>query len=251
MGQSLRFRLIVDEGSGYYHMAMDEALLFSAAMGGVPTVRLYVFNKPTVTLGYFQKIEEVVDLEFTRREGVDVVRRVTGGGAVYHDPKGEITYSIVVPEQSVPEDIAESFKYLASGVIEAARVLGAPAEFVPLNDGVIAGRKFSGQAQIRRFGFVLQHGTFMYATDLDALSEVIKVQGVKLSSRGPVRARVTTLSEYLGRNIEKKEAIEALIEGFRRGLGVELQEGAYTEIELRLASELEWKYRSREWVFMR
>ncbi|MEM0486808.1 MAG: lipoate--protein ligase family protein, partial [Sulfolobales archaeon] len=93
----MRFRLIVDEGSGCYNMAMDEALLFTVAMGGVPTLRLYVFNKPTVTLGYFQKVEEVVDLEFARKEGIDVVRRVTGGGAVYHDPEGEVTYSIVVP----------------------------------------------------------------------------------------------------------------------------------------------------------
>ncbi|MEM0066491.1 MAG: biotin/lipoate A/B protein ligase family protein [Sulfolobales archaeon] len=247
----MRFRLIVDEGSGCYNMAMDEALLFTVAMGGVPTLRLYVFNKPTVTLGYFQKVEEVVDLEFARREGIDVVRRVTGGGAVYHDPEGEVTYSIVVPEQNVPGDVAESFKYLTSGVIEAARALGAPAEFVPLNDGVVAGKKFSGQAQIRRFGVVLQHGTFMYATNLNVLSEVIKVQGVKLSSRGPVRARVTTLSEYLGRRIEREEAVKALIEGFRRGLRADLQEGTYTEIELRLASELEWKYRSRDWVFMR
>ncbi|MEM4935803.1 MAG: biotin/lipoate A/B protein ligase family protein [Sulfolobales archaeon] len=250
-GIELRLRLIVDEGNGYYNMAMDEALLFSVAMGGVPTVRLYVFSRPTVTIGYFQKIEEVVNLELARREGIDVVRRITGGGAVYHDPKGEITYSIVVPERNAPGDIVESFKYLASGVIEAARALGAPAEFVPLNDGVIAGKKFSGQAQIRRFGVVLQHGTFMYATDLDTLSEVIKIRGVKLSSRGPVRARVTTLSEYLGRRIDREEAVKALIEGFKKGLGVDLQDGTYTEVELRLASELEWKYKSRDWVFMR
>lgn len=247
----MRLRLVVDEGSGYYHMAMDEALLYSVAMGGAPILRLYVFSRPTVTLGYFQKVAEVVDLEFASKRGIDVVRRITGGGAVYHDPGGEITYSVVLPESRVPEDVAESFRYLASGIIEAARVLGAPAEFVPLNDGVIAGKKFSGQAQVRRFGVVLQHGTFMYATDLDLLSEVIRVQGVKLSLRGPVRARVTTLSEYLGRAVSRGEAVEALVEGFKRGLKVELQESTYTEIELRLASELEWKYKSREWVFMR
>lgn len=247
----MRLRLIVDEGSGYYHMAMDEALLFSVAMGGAPILRLYVFSSPTVTLGYFQRVGDVVDLEFARKEGIDVVRRATGGGAVYHDPRGEVTYSVIAPERFAPVDVVESFRYLASGVIEAARILGAPAEFVPLNDGVIAGRKFSGQAQLRRFGAVLQHGTFMYATDLDTLSEVIRVQGIKLSSRGPVRARVTTLSDYLGRRVSKGEALDALTEGFKRGLGVDLYEGTYTEVELRLASELEWKYRSKEWVFMR
>ncbi|MCS7099450.1 MAG: lipoate--protein ligase family protein, partial [Sulfolobales archaeon] len=199
----------------------------------------------------FQKVEESVDVDVAHRDGIDIVRRATGGGSVYHDPRGEITYSIVMPEAHVPRDIVESFRYLSSGVVEAARILGAPAEFAPLNDGVIAGRKFSGQAQIRRFGVVLQHGTFMYATDLDKLSEVVRVRGVKLSSRGPVRERVTTLSEYLGRPVSEDEALKALIEGFRRGLGVELRESTYTEIELRLASELEWKYRSREWLFAR
>ncbi len=247
----MRFRLVIDEGDGYYLMAMDEALLFSVAMGGPPTLRLFVFSRPTVTLGYFQRVEEVVDVELARREGIDIVRRVTGGGAVYHDPSGEITYSVVLPEHQVPGDVAESFRFLSSGVIEAARILGAPAEFVPLNDGVIGGRKFSGQAQTRRFGAVLQHGTFMYATNLDRLAEVLRVGGVKLSSRGPVRARVTTVSEFLGRTVTKREALEALLEGFRRGLGAEVYEGAYTEVELRLASELKWKYRSREWVFMR
>ncbi len=232
-------------------MAMDEALLFSVAMGGPPTLRLFVFGRPTVTVGYFQRVEEVVDVGLAQREGIDIVRRITGGGAVYHDPSGEITYSVVLPETRVPGDVVESFKYLSSGVVEAARILGAPAEFAPLNDGVIAGKKFSGQAQTRRFGVVLQHGTFMYATDLDRLAEVLRVGGVKLSSRGPVRARVTTLSEFLGRTITKEEALEALIEGFKRGLSAEIHEGTYTEIELRLASELKWKYRSREWVFMR
>lgn len=232
-------------------MAMDEALLYSVAMGGQPALRLYVFSKPTVTIGYFQKVEEVVDLDFALKEGIDVVRRVTGGGAVYHDPQGEITYSVVLPEHDVSGDAVESFRYLASGVIEAARMLGAPAEFVPLNDGVIAGKKFSGQAQLRRFGVVLQHGTFMYATNLDRLAEVIRVQGVKLSLRGPVRERVTTISEYLGRKVSMKDAFDSLVEGFKKGMKVELQEGSYSELELRLASDLEWKYRSREWVFMR
>ncbi|MCX8185197.1 MAG: biotin/lipoate A/B protein ligase family protein [Sulfolobales archaeon] len=244
-------RLVLDEGVGHYLMAMDEALLYSVAMGGTPTLRLYVFSNPTVTIGYFQKIEESVDLDLAYRDSIDVVRRVTGGGSVYHDPHGEITYSVIMPEAYVPRDFVESFRYLSSGVIEAARLLGVPAEFAPLNDGVIAGRKFSGQAQIRRFGVVLQHGTLMYATDLDKLSEVLKIRGVKFSLRGPIRERVTTLSEYLGRTVTRDEALRALVEGFKRGLGVELREDSYTEIELRLASELEWKYRSREWLFTR
>lgn len=247
----IKLRLVVDEGTGYYQMAMDEALLYSVVLGATPILRLYVFSRPTVTVGYFQKISEVVDLDYASREGIDVVRRPTGGGAVYHDPHGEITYSVVIPEAAAPEDIVESFKFLSSGVVEAARLLSVPAEFVPLNDVVVGGKKFSGQAQLRRFRTILQHGTFMYATDLDRLAEVLRVHGVKLSARGPVRARVTTISEYLGRRVSKEEAIEVLIEGFRRGLGWDLVEGGYTEVEMRLASDLEWKYKSREWAYLR
>lgn len=249
-----RIRLIVDEGSAAHNMAMDEALLLLRGLGVIPdTLRLYVFKPSAVTIGYFQSVSKSVNLDFVMKNNIAVVRRPTGGGAVYHDSEGEITYAIVASADFVPSDLVNSFKFLAGGVVEAARALGVPAEFKPLNDVVAAGKKFSGQAQLRRLGAVLQHGTFMYGTNLDVLAKSLLVPAIKLKDKNvsSIKERVTTISEYLGKRVSKEEALEALIKGFKKALNVELVEDSPKESELTLAKSLEWKYTSRNWTFLR
>ncbi len=250
----MRFRLILSEGDAATNMAIDETLLILRALDVIPdTIRLYVFKPSAVTIGYFQSVAESVNLDYLREKGIAFVRRPTGGGSVYHDSGGEVTYSVVVKESLVPDDYVESFKLLASGVVEAARLLGVPAEFRPINDIVVDGRKFSGQAQVRRLGAVLQHGTVMYDTNLEVLASTLRAPGPKLAVKGvkSIRERVITLSEYLGRKLTKEEVIKALIEGFRRGLGADLVKSQLTPYEVSLARSLRWKYVSREWNFMR
>ena len=250
----IKLRLIIDEGDGAYHMALDEAMLILRAVNAIPdTIRLYVFKPSTITIGYFQSVSEAVNEDFIRFRGIPLVRRPTGGGAVYHDMNGEITYSIIISEDKVPKNHIKSFKFLAGGVIRAARILGAPAEFRPLNDGVIAGRKFSGQAQLRRLGVVLQHGTFMYATNIDVLAQSLLAPKLKLMSKGvnAIKDRVTTISNYIGRPISRDEALRALIKGFSEALRAELVESSLSEVELLLASSLRWKYLSKEWTYLR
>jgi len=250
----VRLRLIIDEGDAAYNMAYDEALLILRAVNVIPdTLRLYIFKPSAVTIGYFQSLSQSVNLDYVSKHGIQVVRRLSGGGAVYHDANGEITYSIVLSEDKVPRDYVESFKFLCSGVIEAARILGAPAEFAPLNDGIIKGRKFSGQAQVRRLGVVLQHGTFMYNTNIDILANVLLTPKLKLKSKGikEIKERVITISQYLGKQVSREEALKALIKGFERGLKAELRESSPKEVELELANSLKWKYRSREWTYLR
>ncbi len=249
-----RIRLIVDEGSAAYNMAMDEAMLLLRGLGVIPdTLRLYVFKPSAITIGYFQSVSKSVNLDFVRENNIALVRRPTGGGAVYHDSEGEITYAVITSADAVPSDSVESFKFLASGAIEAARALGVPAEFKPLNDVVVAGKKFSGQAQLRRLGAVLQHGTFMYGTNLDVLARSLLVPAIKLKDKNTssIKERVTTISEYLGRKVSREEALEALIKGFKKALNVELIEDSLKEFELALAKSLEWKYASKEWTFLR
>ncbi len=249
-----RIRLIVDEGDAYFNMAMDEALLYLRALDRSPdTLRLYVFKPTAVTVGYFLSLSESVNLNYLKNEGIPIVRRISGGGSVLHDELGEITYSIVVKETSVPKDPVESFRFLAGGVIEAAKLLGAPAEFKPLNDGVIGQKKFSGNAQARKLGAVLQHGTFMYATDLRKLEYALQAPKEKLADHKALKIseRVTTVSQYLGRKITKQEALEVLREGFQSWLGAELVEGEYSREEIELAKTLKWKYISKEWNELR
>ncbi len=234
---------------------MDEALLEGVRKGvSPPTLRLYAFTPSAVTMGRFQRAAEAVDLELADKLGVPVVRRITGGGAVYHDEFGEVTYSVTAPVDLFPGSILDSYRKICAGLVRAISSLGLEAEFVPVNDVVVGGKKISGSAQVRRGTALLQHGTLMYATDLDTLADLLRVPREKLAAHGvaSIRERVTTLSIELGRQVSRAEVEEAMISGFSEALGVELEEGEPSEWELaeaeRIARE---RYRSPDWNFGR
>ncbi|MEM3619484.1 MAG: lipoate--protein ligase family protein, partial [Candidatus Korarchaeum sp.] len=162
----MRWRLLLESGDAATNMAIDEALM----RFGIPTIRFYRFSPSSVTIGYFQRVSSAVNLEEAMKGGVRVVRRITGGGSVYHDERGELTYSIVAPVELFPKGFAESMRYVCEGVVRTVRAFGLDAEFSGVNDVVVAGRKLSGSAQAREQGILLQHGTIMYATDLEKLA---------------------------------------------------------------------------------
>ncbi|WP_297509292.1 biotin/lipoate A/B protein ligase family protein [Thermococcus sp.] len=235
-------------------MAIDEAIMLARIEGKVPdTVRLYAFSPSSVTIGRFQSVRHDVNLEEARRLRIPVVRRITGGGAVFHDEFGEITYSVVIGEDFHPalKNVETSYRYLGGPIVDALEELGIKAGFSGLNDIVANGKKISGSAQTRRRGIILQHGTFMYSTRLDVLSKVLRVSKEKLRDKGvsSIWERVTTL-EREGIKLNRWEAYELLKESFARAFG--LEEGALTDYELGLAEKLiEERYGNREWNEMR
>ncbi|AEH24018.1 lipoate--protein ligase family protein [Pyrococcus yayanosii] len=231
-------------------MAIDEAIFRARIEGKVPdTVRLYVFKPSSVTIGRFQSIRHDVDIERARDLGIPVVRRITGGGSVFHDEYGEITYSVIIGEDYHPSlrNVQESYRYLAGPLIDALKELGLNAEFSGLNDVVVRGKKISGSAQTRAKGVILQHGTFMYATRLDVLASVLKVSREKLKDKGvsSIYERVTTL-EREGVRLSRSEAYELLKESFFRAFP--LEEAPLTDYELELAERLvEERYGNPNW----
>ncbi|AEC50987.1 lipoate protein ligase [Pyrococcus sp. NA2] len=236
-------------------MAIDEAILIARSEGKVPdTVRLYVFKPSSVTIGRFQSIRHDVNLEKTKELGIPVVRRITGGGSVFHDEFGEITYSVVIGEDYHPalKNIQESYRFLAAPLVDALKEdLGLKAEFSGLNDILVNGKKISGSAQTRRKGVILQHGTLMYATRLEILASVLKVSKEKLKDKGvkSLLERVTTL-EREGIKISRNEMYEILKNSFFRAFP--LEEGELTEYELKLAEKLvEERYGNEKWNFSR
>ena len=239
------------------NMAIDEAVMRAVSQGRAPnTVRFYRWNPSAVSIGYFQAVRRVVDLEACRRNGVDVVRRITGGGAVYHDYVGEVTYSLVASEtsDSIPKDIMESYRAICGGIVSGLRRLGVEAEFKPVNDIVVHGRKVSGNAQTRRMGVVLQHGTILLEVDVEKMFTVLRVPKEKIRDKliSDVKQRVTSLTMELGRKPGFREVAEALKEGFEEELGVKLRPGKLTDWEAaeaeRLARE---KYSAEWWTFRR
>lgn len=238
------------------NMAIDEAVLALIAEGkSPPSLRLYGWSPPAISIGYFQNLEEEVDLAACNKFGVDYVRRITGGGAVLHEH--EITYSIHIPEslRLMPPGILESYEKICGGVIKGLSSIGITAKFVPLNDLVAelngGVKKISGNAQTRRRGIILQHGTVLLRVDVDKMFELLKVPSEKLKGKliQDVKQRVTGLSEILERNFGFDEALFAMEKGFRQEFSdIDFEDGALSKNELALAQKLKKeKYMMDSW----
>ena len=191
---TIRFSKIRLLETGYntaaLNMAIDEALMES--IGQMPVLRIYGWQPPAVSIGYFQSIKEEVDLEKCNEIGIDVVRRLTGGGAVLHE--FELTYSFITKQY--PRNIMESYRWICEAVVISINRLGFDASFVPLNDIIVKGKKVSGSAQTRRNGVLLQHGTLLLGVDVDKMFCVLKVPSEKLRDKiiKDVKERVTSLA---------------------------------------------------------
>ncbi|MCW3979303.1 MAG: lipoate--protein ligase family protein [Candidatus Bathyarchaeota archaeon] len=255
MSESWRF-LDMRVADAYTNMAVDEALSYARGEGEAPnTLRFYRWNPSAVTLGYFQSVEDEVDLEACKKFGIDVNRRISGGGAVLNSSYGEITYSVVAPDDDlrISTDVTESYRYLCHGIVEGLALLGIEARFKPINDIIVGGRKISGNAQIRRYGAVLHHGTILVDFDAREMFSVLKISEEKISDKMIEQAeeRVTTIRRELGRDASFGEVRDAMEEGFAKALGVELAPGELSDYEQELVKKFREKYVSREWIFRR
>jgi lipoate---protein ligase len=228
------------------NMAVDEAIAAGIAAGtSMPTIRFYTWSPGAVSIGYFQRLHDEVNTEACSAKCVDVVRRRTGGGAVYHDPRGEITYSVIAPESCFSKDIRASYQEICGGIIAGLASLGIAAEFRPINDIVVDGRKISGSAQTRRQGVLTQHGTVLYSLDRDMMFSVLKPSIKKLADK-PITsfgAGVTCASEEGCASLD--ELYRALLCGFTDGK--EWKPGELSDSEQAAIAGLTLKYLSREW----
>ncbi len=250
----MKLRFVDAEGTalpGALNMGIDEALLGSVSRGeSPPSLRFYSWSPPCVTVGYFQSLEDEVDLAACRAAGVDAVRRLTGGGAVFHE--AEITYSLVVPlgHELAPDDILESYRGICAGLVAGLAGLGIEAAFAPINDIAAGGKKVSGNAQTRRSGCLLQHGTVLLDLNPERMFSLLKVPAEKLKGKliEDVKARVTSLRGLLGREVGYAEAALALRRGFAEAWGAELEEGKLSENESAEARRLaEERFSRPEW----
>ncbi|MEM2468687.1 MAG: biotin/lipoate A/B protein ligase family protein [Candidatus Jordarchaeales archaeon] len=236
--------------------ALAEAMLIARAEGKCPdTFFIYRRKPPAVSIGYFQAVKNTVDLAACRELGVEVSRRITGGGAIYSDENG-IIYSIVVSEGNpkIPRNIAESYSVLCRGLIDALKILGLDAVFQPINDILVGGKKVSGSSQTRRRGVVLHHGTLLVRADIETMKRVLKIPEEKMSDKAAksLEERVTSLEKLLGREVSMDEVKEAVRKGFEKALEVKFEDGELTEYEKKLVRKLvEEKYSRDEWNLKR
>ncbi len=247
--------LLTDFNSGSWNMAVDEAVLEAVSAGQqLPTLRLYGWSPSAVTIGYFQSLHEEIDAEVCKKNVVPVIRRITGGGAVYHDK--EITYSFIIPETHglVVKDILASYKQISQGVIEGLKEFGLDVQFVPLNDLIIAGRKVSGNAQTRKQKTILQHGTVLLDVDVRKMFSLLKVSDEKIRDKliTNVEERVTSLKQQLGKEVSFVDVQNALITGFAHAFDAAFVVTTLSPEEQKRALIIEQeKYANEQWNAMR
>lgn len=232
------------------HVALDEVLTQEVGAGRRgPTLRFWNLSGPAVYIGSFQSYRNEVDPENAAKHGIPVLRRITGGGAMFSEPDNAITYSLYVPGDLVQGmSFQDSYAFLDAWVIEALKGLGIDAYYAPLNDITSAKGKIGGAAQKRLAGgAVLHHATMSYDIDADKMTEVLRIGKEKLSDKGTTSAkkRVDPLRSQTG--MAKADVQEALKGTFRRLYGG--ADGALTDAELAAADDLiRTKFDTEAWL---
>ena len=246
----MRFRILPDiETSAAMQMAIDEAILIARVKKQSPgTIRFYSWKPKAITIGYFQSLKKEVDEKKAKVLGIDVIRRYTGGGAVFHDK--EITYSICIGEKTAGIDIIKSYEKICGFIIKGMECLNLKAQFKPINDIIVNGKKISGNAQTRKDGIILQHGTLLLDVDVNTMFSILKIPDEKIRDKliENARQRVTSLKQELGKDISFTQAKTALISGFKKTFKAELKEQELSEFEKAAVKKLfKQKYSTKEW----
>lgn len=231
------------------HMAIDDLLLDQVASGTrAPTLRMWEWAASAVVIGRFQSLRNEVDPDGAQRHAIEVVRRITGGGAMFIEPGNTITYSVYAPEELVRGmSAAESYAYLDGWVLAALATLGVQAWYQPINDITSAAGKIGGAAQTRRRGAVLHHVTMAYDIDTSKMLAVLRIGREKLSDKGTASAakRVDPLRSQTG--LPRAAVVVALVETFRTMYG--LRDAQLSDDDLDTARALvETKFGSAQWI---
>ncbi len=243
----------------YYNMGLDKAIHEAVAAHESPnTVRLYRWNPSAVSIGYFQSMKAVVNIENCKKQQVDYIRRVTGGGAVYHDFEGELTYSIncLDNDPKLPQEIAKIYEKICGGIVLGLQELGVEAEFQPINDINLKsnGKKISGSALTRKSGVILQHGTILRKVNVEKMFSLLVVPDEKFKAKmiSSAKERVSSLEEALGVAPSFKKIRAAMINGLCSILDIELVHEDISQKEhdsaTKIANEL---FKDEEWLFKR
>ena len=241
------WRLLVTEPTdGATNMAIDEALLIGRQTGASPpTLRCYAWAPPTVSLGYGQPLDQHVSVEACHALGVGLVRRLTGGSAIYHDgPERELTYSVVASDADIgTRDLLATYRWVGRALLRGLTAMGTKADMVAVPEAdaptpafcfartgrfeiEVDGRKLVGSAQRRQGGCFLQHGSVLLGVDEPRLRALFPTTADPVST-------MATLEAALGCRPSFEECAEAIATGFEAEHAVTLRPGGLSADETR------------------
>lgn len=226
----------------YFNLALEEYLF---NLDDDNNYMLLWQNEPTIVVGKYQNTAEEINSDYVREKGIHVVRRITGGGAVYHD-LGNLNYTFISKGTGKKEF---DFGKFTMPIIKALEKLEIKAELSGRNDITIDGKKFSGNAQYVKYGKVLHHGTLLFNSRMEELTKALKVSPDKFQSKGikSVRSRVTNISDYLARTISiedfRKLLLDFMFEEDSELAEARLSAADYEEIDtLKRNKYITWKW---------
>jgi lipoate-protein ligase A len=246
---------LLDTGarSGAENMALDETLLERKASGKIPpTLRFLQFSTPTVLVGHHQSVEEEVRLEYCRSHGIEINRRLTGGGALYWGEK-ELGWEIYISQGDprVPSKIDDLYRKMGEAAALGLRHLGVRAYFRPRNDIEIQGRKISGMGGTELSDAILFQGTLLVDFDVNEMLRSLRIPTEKLQGKEieSVKDRVTCLKWELGRAPSIQTIKASLARGFGEAFGVRFEERPLTAEEDSLLTTKTSYFSSHEYIF--
>ena len=255
------WRLIIDHGDndGVYNMSADEAILYSVEDGlSSPTLRLYGWGRPAMTVGYAQDIERTVNIDYCLKNGIDIVRRITGGRGILH--RGELTYSIAAPKNALADgSISGIYNIIKKTIREAFSSLGIPVDISAArkrgigggacfgaayrHEITVGGKKIMGGALRRLRHSFLYHGSILLESDSRQLAEVLRFDSKAEEEKyiGALDQGVVGINDILDRPLNRPVIEASIIEAFSATLGIGFYRGRRTDFEedliLRLVSE--------------
>ena len=252
-----QLRVITDlkPGSVYFQLALDETITRIRLTDDIDDTLRFWILKPSVIMGYFQKLNDTVNLAYCKQHMIDVARRVSSGGAVYCD-EGVLLFSLIINTKEWP--IAAkypkfSYEFLSRPIVNALKKLSLNAKFLHPNIIAVNGRKISGLAEFYLYDTLLFHGTILMAPNMNNLINSLKNPKVPLGDTEvpPEKGLITIrdASQRFSRDSFIKEFIDAVIREFELSMNCGIRTSALNKDELELAKTLELeKYRTREWL---
>jgi lipoyltransferase/lipoate-protein ligase len=250
--------LPLETNNAFMNMAIDEAILNARINGQVPnTLRFYRWQPSAVSVGKNQNPQNEVYLDSCKELGVDVVRRISGGGTVYHDFEGEVTYSVVAKTSDLgTADLTIIYYKIYEAITDALRILGVSADFSKGDakncpNLTVIGKKISGSSQTVTRGVVLQHGTILRNVDLPKMFQLLKLKSANCAQAADIAKRkITSIQEELGHQVMPETVANVLAQGFRAILKIQLEDGQLTPTEQEIAIKLfKEKYATNQWNF--
>lgn len=228
------------------NLAIEEYLLKTMDVEKEPVLLFYI-NQPSIIIGKNQNTIEEINTDYVEDQGIIVVRRLSGGGAVYHD-LGNLNFSFITKDDG---DSFMNYKKFTQPVVDALVKLGVQAELSGRNDILVEGRKVSGNAQFATRGRMYTHGTLLFNTEIDEVVAALKVKKDKIESKGikSVRSRVANISEFLKDDMSveqfRMEILKSVFGGEENIRYYELTEDDWTNIH-KISEE---RYQTWEWNY--